>query len=206
MIPRRLVSSLFVVLFVCLALVHAQGVSKTGKKDGRAFYKAAKNLSKGNYRFQAHGKNQYLTFLSEDNIVELQSSGQDTWQVKQHKKSKYFTVRGDNDAKLEKCISTRWEPYGKGGGFPDAAVLWQCEVDTDTKNYGGYEPIFPPKQMWLAVPDKYTKGYYKIVSASHLYDMIPRCIAHNKIKGGTKLVECKVNTRNESLLWKLTKA
>lgn len=76
---------------------------------------------------------------------------------------------------------------------------------TDHTDLGGYAPIFPPKQLWLAVPDQKYDGYYKIVSASHLYDMVPRCIDTKPITGGTKLTTCKIDTESLSLLWKIQK-
>ena len=83
--------------------------------------------------------------------------------------------------------------------------LWQCETDTEKHDTGGYDPIVTEKQLWLAVPDQKHDGYFKIISASHLFDMIPTCIDSKTISGGTKLTKCKLDTDKKSLLWKITK-
>ncbi|KAG2223766.1 hypothetical protein INT45_003490 [Circinella minor] len=196
-----------VVLAVTLGLVSAQGVSETGKEDGNAIYSATKKLKAGNYVFKSAVGKQYLSFISEGNDVTPESKKHPrVWEVRQHDDTKYFSIHGWNDAKLEKCISTRWTTGNGDGGFPDAAVLWQCEVDTKKpKDTGGYEEIYPPKQLWAAVPDPKYDGYFKIISASHLFDMIPRCIERKKIDGGTKLTECKLDTDKKSLLWSVVK-
>ncbi|KAI9253900.1 hypothetical protein BDA99DRAFT_519298 [Phascolomyces articulosus] len=196
-----------VVVAVVLNLVSAQGVSPTGEKDGKAIYKVTKKLKAGNYVFKSAVGKQYLSFISEGNLVVPEKSKHPRiWEVRQHKDTKYFSAHGWNDAKNEKCISTRWTTGDGDGGFPDAAVLWQCEVDTKMpKDTGGYEKIYTPKQLWAAVPDPKYKGYFKIISASHLYDMIPRCIERKDIDGGTKLTECKLDTDKKSLLWSIVK-
>ncbi|ORZ02407.1 hypothetical protein BCR43DRAFT_481499 [Syncephalastrum racemosum] len=200
--------SFLVIFFTALvAMVAAQGVSDTGKKDGNDFYKHAKSLSEGNYVFKGANTKKALTFVSSDNILSLLNSGSQTWEIRKHENTKYFSAHGKNNADLEKCISTRWTVGNGDGGYPDAAVLWQCEIDgSKPKSTGGYEKIFPPKQLWAAVPDPKYDGYVKIVSASHLYDMVPRCISQDKIDGGTKLAECKYDTDDKSLLWKIVKA
>ncbi|KAL0091221.1 hypothetical protein J3Q64DRAFT_1710145 [Phycomyces blakesleeanus] len=201
-------ATLMVVIAICLSIicspVTAQGVSKTGKKDGNALLSAAKKIPNGNYVFQAYNSKKTLTLISTGNLLAPRTSGQNEWAVKQHSGSKYFTIRANNKAGLPKCISTRWS-FASSGGFPDAAVMWQCEVDTPNIKYYGYDPIYPPKQMWLAIPDSHHKGYYKIVSASHLFDMTPNCISVNTISGGVKFTKCKIDTNNTKLLWKLTK-
>ncbi|KAI9492959.1 hypothetical protein BDB00DRAFT_872813 [Zychaea mexicana] len=188
-------------------MVSAQGVSPTGEEDGTAIMDAAKKLKAGDYVFKSAVGKKYLTLISDGNLVTPESSKHPRiWDVRQHDTTKYFSAHGFNKAGNEKCISTRWNTGDGDGGFPDAAVLWQCEVDTKMpEDTGGYEKIYPPKQLWLAVPDPKYHGYYKIISASHLYDMIPRCIELKKISGGTKLTECKLDTDKKSLLWKIHK-
>ncbi|KAI9322147.1 hypothetical protein BX666DRAFT_579739 [Dichotomocladium elegans] len=112
-------------LFVCLiaGLTNAQGISRTGKKDGNALYKAAKKLSPGNYAFVSYSGKEYLTFISSGNLVVPKKSGQRLWKVKNYKKTKYFSAHGKNKAGNEKCISTRWTTGTGAGGFPDAAVV-----------------------------------------------------------------------------------
>ncbi|KAI7869956.1 hypothetical protein BDF14DRAFT_1879713 [Spinellus fusiger] len=198
-------SALIVALAISLPFLSfacAQGVSKTGMIDGKAFYSAAKILNTGHYTFQAYGTKNKLTLISSDNILAPAASGNNQWEIKKHGTTKYFTMRGFNNAGLSKCVSTRWA-FAKPAGYPDAAVMWQCEVDTDKPLYYGYDPIYPPKQMWLTVPDQHHNGYIKLVSGSHLYDMIPRCITPDHITGGIRLKKCLVNTNDTSLLWKV---
>jgi hypothetical protein len=84
--------------------------------------------------------------------------------------------------------------------------MWQCDIDgSDPKSTGGYQKIYPPKQLWLAVPDQKKRGQHKIVSASHLYDMVPRCISQKPIEGGTYLTECKIDTDDDHLVWTIKK-
>ncbi|CDH50471.1 predicted protein [Lichtheimia corymbifera JMRC:FSU:9682] len=211
--PRHSFSiSYYFVLVVAImaALTSAQGVSDTGEKDGNAIYDAAKTLSPGNYVFKSATSKQYLSFISEGNLVVPKSSHHPrVWEIRKHeeknKATKYWTARGQNKAGNEKCISTRWTVGDGQGGYPDAAVLWQCETDTKKHDTGGYDPIVTEKQLWLAVPDPKHDGYFKIISASHLFDMIPTCIDSKTISGGTKLTKCKVDTDKKSLLWKITK-
>lgn len=140
-----------VLLVACLvALTHAQGVSDTGKEDGNAIYDAAKTFSPGNYVFKSATSKQYLSFISEGNLVTPKSSHHPrVWEIREHKKddklTKYWSARGQNKAGNEKCISTRWvnsrsaqiyghfnlymamqfiQTVGDGnGGYPDAAVV-----------------------------------------------------------------------------------
>ncbi|KAI8142835.1 hypothetical protein BJV82DRAFT_657593 [Fennellomyces sp. T-0311] len=206
--PRHSFTLIYcLVLATLAALVAAQGVSPTGKKDGNAILKASKKLKAGDYVFKSAVGKEYLTFISSGNLVTPTASKHPrVWDIRNHDNTKYFSAHGTNNAGNAKCISTRWDTGDGDGGFPDAAVLWQCEVDTKMpKDTGGYEKIYPPKQLWLAVPDPKHKGFFKIISASHLFDMVPRCIEHKKISGGTKLTECKLDTDKKSLLWKIHK-
>lgn len=108
MSPRSFLIFCFLAVFLLVGLVSAQGVSKTGKKDGTALYKAAKTLPSDTYEFRSAISKKSLTFVSSGNIVTPRKSGQNKWGVKRYKKTKYFTARGKNKAGLEKCISTRW--------------------------------------------------------------------------------------------------
>lgn len=101
------------VVAVMAALTSAQGVSDTGEKDGNAIYDAAKTLSPGNYVFKSATSKQYLSFISEGNLVVPKSSHHPrVWEIRKHeeksKATKYWTARGQNKAGNEKCISTRW--------------------------------------------------------------------------------------------------
>ncbi|KAG2179649.1 hypothetical protein INT44_006497 [Umbelopsis vinacea] len=203
-----------VALFVTLASAQG-GVSKTGKKDGEAIYKATKQPASGNYKIKAYGTSSYMSFNPSGNIVSPGKSAS-KWALKHHSGSKFFSLHINKNT-LHKCVSTRWTTHGKGGGYADAAVMWQCEVDGD-KYHGKrseisnsthiekrYSKIVTEKQEWAAVPVKGKKNTYMLFSASHLYDMVPRCISHSKISGGTKLSTCKVNTRSNSLYWTFQK-
>ncbi|CAM0136486.1 hypothetical protein VKS41_006699 [Umbelopsis sp. WA50703] len=211
----RLSFVVFALVALLVALCAAQGgVSKTGEKDGKAIYSAAKQPSAGTYKIKAYGTKSYMSFTPSGNIVSPGSKASE-WALKHHSGSKYFSLQ-IHKGTLPKCVSTRWTTKGKGGGYPDAAVLWQCEVDG--YSYHGkrsdnststiekrYSKIVTEKQEWAAVPVHGKSNTYKIISASHLYDMVPRCISHSKISGGTKLTECKVNTRSNSLYWTFEK-
>ena len=110
-----------------VALSAAQGVSRTGKKDGNAILKASKKLKAGNYVFKSAVGKDYLTFISSGNlVVPAASKHPRTWNVRNHDKTKYFSAHGKNKAGLEKCISTRWDVGNGKGGFPDAAVVRPC--------------------------------------------------------------------------------
>jgi len=203
---------LFALVALLVALSSAQGVSPTGKKDGNAIYSASKQPAAGNYKIKAYGSNNYMSYTPSGNIVAPGRTAS-VWQLKHHSGSKYFSLHINKNT-LHKCVSTRWTT--SGGGYPDAAVMWQCEVDGD-KYHGKrsetngtdiekrYAPIVTAKQEWAAVPVHGHSNTYKIFSASHLYDMIPRCISHSKISGGTKLSTCKVNTRSNNLYWTFEK-
>ncbi|KAI8074801.1 hypothetical protein BC940DRAFT_343368 [Gongronella butleri] len=203
-------SSIIVALTCFTAASYAQGgTSATGKQDGTALYTAGVKLTPGNYEFIG-GKSGALSMINPKNLLQLSSDANSTvWELRQHKKTKFFSLHMSNQANLEKCVSTRWEFGGKStaGGYPDAAVMWQCEIDGSVPtDMGGYQKIYPPKQLWLAVPDKKVRGQYKVVSASHLYDMVPRCISQDPISGGTTLAVCKIDTQDDSLLWTIKRA
>ena len=124
--PRHSFSLIYclVVLAVTLSLVSAQGVSDTGEKDGKAIYSATKKLKAGDYVFKSAVGKEYLSFISEGNDVTPESKKHPRiWEVRQHDDTKYFSIHGWNDAKLEKCISTRWTIGDGDGGYPDAAVV-----------------------------------------------------------------------------------
>ncbi|CAO3598129.1 unnamed protein product [Absidia cylindrospora] len=198
------ISGLFISLSLLAISVQGQGVSSSGKKDGTALYTAGKAFTDGEYEFIAQNK-KALSMVNPKNLLSPAASGDNSvWQLKQHKKTKFFSLHLQNQADLEKCISTRWT-VGDGhsdGGYPDAAVMWQCEIDgSSSSSTSGYQKIYPPKQLWLAVPDQKVRSQYKIVSASHLYDMIPRCISQKPMDGGTTLKECKIDTNDNDLLW-----
>ncbi|KAJ2956759.1 hypothetical protein NQZ79_g7438 [Umbelopsis isabellina] len=211
----RLSLVVFALVALLVSFCAAQGgVSKTGKKDGSAIYKATKPPGAATYKIKAYGTKSYMSFNSNGNIVSPGSKATE-WVLKHHSGSRYFSLQ-IHKGTLPKCVSTRWTTKGKGGGYPDAAVMWQCEVDG--YSYHGkrsengtstiekrYSKIVTDKQEWAAVPVHGKSNTYKIFSASHLYDMTPRCISHSKISGGTKLSECKVNTRSNSLYWTFEK-
>ncbi|ORZ15927.1 hypothetical protein BCR42DRAFT_416153 [Absidia repens] len=202
------VIGLFVSISLMIASIQAQGVSPTGKKDGTALYTAGRKLAVGDYEFISDSKKS-LSMVNPKNLLSAVSGNDNSvWELRQHKTTKFFSLHLKNQADLEKCVSTRWTVGDKdsGGGYPDAAVMWQCEIDgSDPKSTGGYQKIYPPKQLWLAVPDQKNRGQYKIVSASHLYDMIPRCISQKAIDGGTTLAECKIDSNDDDLLWTIKK-
>ncbi|KAI8327685.1 hypothetical protein BC941DRAFT_446483 [Chlamydoabsidia padenii] len=199
------VSGLLLSIGLMISSIDAQGVSPTGKKDGTALYTAGRKLSAGDYEFVSAQNEKSLSMINPKNLLEpAESDDNSVWELRQHKDTKYFSLHLKNQADLEKCVSTRWTVGDEesDGGYPDAAVMWQCEIDgSSPKSTGGYDQIYPPKQLWLAVPDQKRRGQFKIVSASHLYDMVPRCISRKTIDGGTLLTECKIDTDDDDLVW-----
>ena len=93
-----------VALFVTLS--SAQGVSRTGKKDGTAIYKATKQPSQGNYKIKAYGTKSYMSYNPNGNIVAPGKTAS-VWQLKHHSGSKYFSLHINKNT-LHKCVSTRW--------------------------------------------------------------------------------------------------
>ncbi|CAO3635934.1 unnamed protein product [Cunninghamella echinulata] len=201
-------STLIVSIGLLVSSIQAQGVSRTGKKDGTALYTAGVKLQEGDYEFTSGVSGKILNMIQPNNILTL-TKDSTKWELRQHKNTKLFSLHIKNKADLEKCVSTRWDFGDKstnGEGFPDAAVMWKCEINGSfPDDLGGYEKIYAPKQLWLAVPDKKVRGQYKIVSFSHLYDMIPRCVSNKPIEGGTTLSECKIDTSDDNLLWTIKK-
>ncbi|CAO3640560.1 unnamed protein product [Cunninghamella blakesleeana] len=201
-------STIVLSLGLLVSSLNAQGVSRSGEKDGKALYAKAVKLPMGDYEFTTGKDDSFLSMIQpNNNLIPKKKSYQ--WELRQHKKTKLFSLHAKNEAGNEKCVSTRWNFGDKstnGEGYPDAAVMWQCEINGSIpKDQGPYPDIYPPKQLWLAVPDTKVRGQYKIVSFSHLYDMIPRCISNKPIEGGTTLSECKIDTVDDDLLWNINK-
>ncbi|ORX53937.1 hypothetical protein DM01DRAFT_1383357 [Hesseltinella vesiculosa] len=200
-------STVFLIASSMIAGLSAQGgTSPTAKQDGTALYTSGVKLAEGFYEIAPTGGNGVLAMLDPNNLLQASTAQSSVWELRQHKSTKFFSLHISNQANLEKCISTRWTvgDSSTNGGYPDAAVMWQCEIDGSMpKSTGGYQKIYPPKQLWLAVPDQKVRGQYKIVSASHLYDMDPRCISQKTISGGTTLTVCKIDTQDSNLLWSL---
>jgi hypothetical protein len=105
----------FVLISFLAGCVYAQGVSPTGKKDGKALYTAGRALPGGEYEFITQSKKS-LSMIDPKNLLEPSDNDENSvWQLIQHKKTKFFSLHLKNQADLEKCVSTRW--VSKLAGF-----------------------------------------------------------------------------------------
>ncbi|CAO3634525.1 unnamed protein product [Cunninghamella blakesleeana] len=88
----------------------------------------------GYYTFRHVETGKYLQFIDFQNQVVPTEGANSTvfngtlWTVK-WKGDKNYTIHHLNHAKLDKCLSTRWDHTR---GSDDAAVCWQCEVNNKT--------------------------------------------------------------------------
>ncbi|KAI8067975.1 hypothetical protein BC940DRAFT_319083 [Gongronella butleri] len=218
--------TMLVVLMACL--VHAQGVSRTGKRDGARVMSAAKNVPQSTFHIRNYKTKRYLAFLP-GTLVEPTARSRSSvtkWTLKRYQ-SKLYSINHDHGS-LKKCISARWT-----NGRDDAAVMWQCELkykkrdlssisqeradlsmssaDGDQGLEKRYAPIDWRKQVWLLVPVHGKKNTFKIMAYTHLYDMIPTCLSSSSTggtssRGGTVLKKCQAGTKDPSLYWTFYKA
>ncbi|KAL0078923.1 hypothetical protein J3Q64DRAFT_1734002 [Phycomyces blakesleeanus] len=216
-------SLLVFTLLLHIQSIYAQGVSKTGKKDGNAIFKSGVNVPQGKFHFKNIKTGKYLDFLP-GNLPEPvagKKSASNLWIVKRYS-NKYFEIRHDHGT-AKKCLSARWTK-----GVDDAGVMWQCELKNMKRSLGDqtldnedieaietnetlskrYAPIVWTKQVWVFVPVSGKAKTYKIIAVDHLYDMTPKCLSHKPTggkgkRGGTILKSCKYNTKDTSLYWKM---
>jgi hypothetical protein len=99
---------MLLVLLIALFLVNAQGISKTGKKDGANTLKHAKDIKPGTYHIRNVKSKKYLAFLP-GTLVEPTASKKSSitqWKVLKYK-SKMYSVNHSHGS-LNKCLSARW--------------------------------------------------------------------------------------------------
>ncbi|KAI8086217.1 uncharacterized protein BX664DRAFT_386658 [Halteromyces radiatus] len=197
-------------LILLFVTVDAQGISKTGKKDGTNTYKHAKDIQPGTYHIRNVKSKKYLAFLPGTLVEPTASSKSDIteWSILKYK-TKMYSINHDHGT-LKKCVSARWT-----NGKDDAGVMWQCELKYGHKKRSSlskrYEPILWQKQTWLFVPVNGKKNTFRIMAVTHMYDMIPTCLSSSSTggksyRGGTVLKKCKYNTNDPSLFWTFEKA
>ncbi|CAO3607625.1 unnamed protein product [Cunninghamella blakesleeana] len=201
-----IIALMFILSFI--TLIECQGISRTGKKDGKAIFSRAKNISPGKYHLQNVKTKKYLAFLPGTLVQPTASkkSASTIWVVKRYK-TKIFSI-GHSNGSLKKAISARWTK-----GRNDAAVLWQDELKYKKRSLytKRYDPIVPDKQNWVMVPVSGRKNTFKIIAYSHLYNMTPTCLSGSSTgghtsRGGTVLKKCKYNTNDPNLYWTFQKA
>ncbi|KAI8343234.1 hypothetical protein BC941DRAFT_410780 [Chlamydoabsidia padenii] len=195
-------------LLFLFIMVSAQGVSRSGKADGAATLKHATNsLRPGNYHLRNVKSKKYLTFLP-GTLVEPSASDPDDnteWTIIKYK-PKMYSINHDHGS-LKKCLSARWT-----NGKDDAGVLWQCELKYKKRSITKrYEPILWQKQTWLMVPVSGIKNTFKVMTVTHMNDMIPTCLSSSSTgghtsRGGTILKKCKYDTKDASLYWTFERA
>jgi hypothetical protein len=99
---------MLLVVLIALFLVNAQGISKTGKKDGANTLKHAKDIKPATYHIRNVKSKKYLAFLP-GTLVEPTASKKSSitqWKVLKYK-SKMYSINHSHGS-LNKCLSARW--------------------------------------------------------------------------------------------------
>ncbi|KAI9306457.1 hypothetical protein BJ944DRAFT_286986 [Cunninghamella echinulata] len=125
---------LFITVFNVLAVEGGEGTYSLAIKEEAEIIANSTHIPMGYYTFRHVETGKYLQFIDFQNQIVPTEGANSTvfngtiWTIK-WKGNKNYTVHHLNHAKLDKCLSTRWDHTR---GSDDAGVAWQCEVNNKT--------------------------------------------------------------------------
>lgn len=230
-------STIFVLvsLVLTILIVNIQHVDAGRQKRGltnidkhapevrKKLNKLSRSITSGNYRLRNAKTGRYVTFFSNGNDLNMESShhngGSDLgkngqiFRIAHHNNHQFphlYSIHRPNHSGNDKCISA-----GYAHSADVYAIMYKCRVET----HGGGSGVTSPgsavkfdKQLWMFVPGSH--GTFKIVALAHLDKTAPRCVYPKHRAGfgamaphhysGLALDECKFdNKRGNAFNWHL---